>query len=272
MRPGIGKRTAVEVKTALPIPASGVSVEAYRYLTNTAETAACCYFLDFFKIRRKTRLLEDHESASVPLSGLDKIVKHRDGRRKRLLTQHIEPVFKQLLCNGIVQMTRCAVYNEIDVIPSQDILIRTEDIASVFLMGSLTSDIIRLNYRNNLLMLRKNLGKTIALKMMQDGEKASEAAAKGARKAVRTIHARMFMDGMSAAVYLLTFRWAYLRSVFTAHRDFRKLRGKVTVSDIRQYLKEHGSDGRVTGMSSRWIIPAAVFCRRRIFRKMNPDR
>lgn len=141
--------------------------------------------------------------------------------------------------------------------------------------GSLPNDSpkkLYLNYRNNLLMLRKNLGKTIALKMMQDGEKASEAAAKGARKAVRTIHARMFMDGISAAVYLLTFRWAYLRSVFTAHRDFRRLRGKVTVSDIRQYLKEHGSDGRVTGMSSRWIIPAAVFCRRRIFRKMNPDR
>lgn len=137
--------------------------------------------------------------------------------------------------------------------------------------GSLPNDSPRklyLNYRNNLLMLKKNLGKTIALGLLKEGMEAGRCAEKGARIARRRIFTRMLMDGMSAAVYLLTFRWAYFSSVFSAHRDFRKVRVKVTVPDIRKYLEEHGSVARVTGMSRRWIIPTAVLYGKRIFNFM----
>ena len=103
---------------------------------------------------------------------------------------------------------------------------------------------------------------------LKEGMEAGRCAEKGARIARRRIFTRMLMDGMSAAVYLLTFRWAYFSSVFSAHRDFRKVRVKVTVPDIRKYLEEHGSVAMVTGMSRRWIIPTAVLYGKRIFNFM----
>ncbi len=118
-----------------------------------------------------------------------------------------------------------------------------------------------LNYRNNLLMLRKNLGKTLALEDFRHGGKADESASVGERKARRIVHTRMLMDGASAAVYFFTFRWKCLKAVFKAHQDVRKIRIRTTVSDISLYLKEYGRTGSVTGMASRWIIPRAIFCK-----------
>ncbi len=60
-----------------------------------------------------------------------------------------------------------------------------------------------LNYRNNLLMLHKNL------------------PAKGKK---RLIFIRMLMDGASAIVYLLTSRRRLFISVLKAHRDFKRMR------------------------------------------------
>ena len=116
-----------------------------------------------------------------------------------------------------------------------------------------------LNYRNNLLMLRKNLGKTLALEEYAKTGNIRESAEAGAKKAGRIIFTRMLMDGAAAAVYLLTFRWSSLKAVFKAHRDAGKIRIRTTVSDISLYLKEYGSIGSVTGMSSSWIIPRAIF-------------
>ena len=59
------------------------------------------------------------------------------------------------------------------------------------------------NYRNNLLMLYKNLPERLRR---------------------RRIFVRLCLDGASAAAYLLTGRWAFFKSVWTAHRDYRRLR------------------------------------------------
>ncbi len=118
-----------------------------------------------------------------------------------------------------------------------------------------------LNYRNNLLMLRKNLAKTIALKLKREGLGTRESAAKGISAAKRTILARMILDGMSAAVYLATFRWSCFKAVVKAHKDFRKTRDRVTEADVSMYLKQYGEKGEITGMSDIWIIPHGLFCR-----------
>ena len=34
----------------------------------------------------------------------------------------------------------------------------------------------------------------------------------------------MCMDGLSALVYLLTGRWSFFKAVWTAHRDYRRMR------------------------------------------------
>lgn len=59
------------------------------------------------------------------------------------------------------------------------------------------------NYRNNLLMLYKNLPDSFRR---------------------RRIFFRMCMDGLSALVYLLTGRWSFFKAVWTAHRDYRRMR------------------------------------------------
>ena len=59
------------------------------------------------------------------------------------------------------------------------------------------------NYRNNLLMLYKNLPEKIRWSR---------------------IFVRMLLDGASAAVYLLTGRWEFFKAVWRAHRDYRRMR------------------------------------------------
>ena len=66
-----------------------------------------------------------------------------------------------------------------------------------------------LNYRNNLLMLENNLAKTFALEFKS--LPAEKAAAKASRKASARIFLRKCLDGMSAAVYLLTLRFECFR-------------------------------------------------------------
>ena len=118
-----------------------------------------------------------------------------------------------------------------------------------------------LNYRNNILMLRKNLGKTLALNALKSGKDIRTSALEGAKKASRLIFIRMLMDGASAAVYFFTFRWSCLKAVLTAHRDAKKLRIRTTARDISLYLERFGNVGQVYGMSDRWIIPRALFRR-----------
>lgn len=129
-----------------------------------------------------------------------------------------------------------------------------------------------LNYRNNLLMLSKNLAATYALEyflgsMQAYGqpEKKSvktvndprEAAVKGAGKARKTIFWRMVLDGCSAAVYLLTFRFRYFSSVIRAHRDFRRLRQPPDTAGIADFLVNKETSVTIHGFYRKWIVPRA---------------
>ena len=91
------------------------------------------------------------------------------------------------------------------------------------------------------------------------------------KKARRTIFIRMLMDGAACMVYLFTLKWSYCKSVIKAHHDFRKTRDRVTKDDIAAFLKRSGKSVSVTGMSDRWIVPAALFYGKNIFRRLMPD-
>ncbi|MBQ9397691.1 MAG: glycosyltransferase family 2 protein [Bacteroidales bacterium] len=69
------------------------------------------------------------------------------------------------------------------------------------------------NYRNNLLMLRKNLPDSIRR---------------------WRIFERMMLDGVSAAAYLLTGRWSYFTAVWKAHHDFRRMRRDIDPSPFEE--------------------------------------
>lgn len=67
-----------------------------------------------------------------------------------------------------------------------------------------------LNFRNNLLMLHKNLP---------------------ARGRSYKIFLRQCIDGCIGIVYLLTGKWSFFKSVIKAHNDFRKLRKEAIISE-----------------------------------------
>lgn len=128
-----------------------------------------------------------------------------------------------------------------------------------------------LNYRNNLLMLGNNLGKTFALLAYRSGMSPEKAAKSGIRKARRRIFWRMVLDGCSAAVYLVTFRAACFRAVIDAHREYRKLQTAATQQEVQEYLESKGSRAAVCGWYRKWIIPQAIFCGKHIPEKIGPE-
>ena len=115
-----------------------------------------------------------------------------------------------------------------------------------------------LNYRNNLLMLENNLAKTFALGLYSKGMDAEKAAVRGKRQAGRRITFRKILDGMSAAVYLLTLRADCFKAVWKAHKEYRKLRQRQTAQDVATYLETYGSKGEVKGIYRKWIVLSSI--------------
>ncbi len=129
---------------------------------------------------------------------------------------------------------------------------------------------LRLNYRNNLLMLKNNLAMTFALKMYGEGMEIEKAAAKGSGKAARRIFARKCLDGLSAGVYLLTGKLSYFKAVLEAHKEVRKLEGSGKSADkTAAYLTEYGGKASVTGIYRKWIILESMLSGGRIFSSIN---
>ncbi len=158
---------------------------------------------------------------------------------------------------------------------------------------------LRLNYRNNLLMLRKNLARTFALKMYReemlkqvqhdverrgdDGGKVwrdegkrrreiiEKAAAEGCRKAERRILARKCLDWLSAGVYLLTGKFAFFNAVCKAHDEYWKLTDSDAAgrqdgwAEVRDYLVEYGDKSSVSGIYGKSIIFEAILRGDQIF-------
>ncbi len=114
---------------------------------------------------------------------------------------------------------------------------------------------LRLNFRNNQLMLRNNLARTFALELYRKGMEMEKAAEKGCRKAFCRIFARQCLDCLSAAVYLLTGKFSYFKAVCEAYREFRQLAGEQEgAGDVSSYLAGYGDKASVRGIYGKWII------------------
>ncbi len=99
---------------------------------------------------------------------------------------------------------------------------------------------LRLNFRNNLLLLENNLPATF---------KAAGSKCPRLRTRMRII-ARMLLDGVSALVYLFKGKTAFFKAVLEAHREYRKLR-------LKGEIKE--SPSTPEGLYKGWIIPKGLF-------------
>ncbi len=101
---------------------------------------------------------------------------------------------------------------------------------------------LRLNFRNNLLLLENNLPATF----VAEGIKEKRAR----RKTRRRIFVRMCLDGLSALVYLVTRRWSFYQSVVLAHKEYRQLRkpGEIPASPAQP-----------SGLYRGWIVPKGLF-------------
>lgn len=118
-----------------------------------------------------------------------------------------------------------------------------------------------LNFRNNILMLENNLAKTFAL-----GYKdlhAEKAARKGCRKAARRIFIRKCLDGLSAAVYLMTLKINCFKAVWKAHKDAAGMVIKSSEADVAAFIRE--GKGSVQGIYRKWIITSSIMKGNRIF-------
>ena len=105
---------------------------------------------------------------------------------------------------------------------------------------------LRLNFRNNLLLLENNLAKTFrAQGYSVDGSLG---------KARRRIFVRMLLDGASALTYLVTKRYNSYKAVVQAHGEYRKLRRKPTPDEVAMQ-----KDATVRGWYDGWIVPKGIF-------------
>ena len=105
---------------------------------------------------------------------------------------------------------------------------------------------LRLNYRNNLLLLENNLAKTF---------RAQGYSVEGALgKARRRILVRMLLDGCSALCYLVTKKWASYKAVVKAHAEYFKLRRKPSPDEVASQQKEV----TIHGWYPKWMVPRAL--------------
>ena len=93
---------------------------------------------------------------------------------------------------------------------------------------------LRLNFRNNLLLLENNLPATLSSRF---------------RARVRIL-ARMCLDGLSAMTYLLRGKWSFFKAVVQAHREYRKMRRPGEILPERHVP---------AGLYKGWIVPKGLF-------------
>ncbi len=153
--------------------------------------------------------------------------------------------------------------------------------------GTLSNDSpwkLKLNYRNNLLLLDNNLAKTYALEAAtmelateakkESTRKEDETLAVAAKKkAERMICFRMILDGISAAIYLCTFKKGYFNSVKEAHKEYKQLHIDIPASEIATFLetrrqKMSGTHRQAisVGLYKHWMVPRAILMKRGVFK------
>ena len=114
---------------------------------------------------------------------------------------------------------------------------------------------LRLNFRNNLLLLENNLPATFMAEKMadqvgHDASRHSRLDRESRRQARRRIFMRKCLDGCSALVFLLKGKWSFFRAVLDAHREYRKLRRPGEIPP-HPTLPE--------GLYNGWIVPKGLF-------------
>jgi hypothetical protein len=115
---------------------------------------------------------------------------------------------------------------------------------------------LKLNYRNNLLMLDNNLAQTY----MTFGETPQKAFA----HARRTIFQRKCLDGCAAAAYLLSGRFKAFRAVWDAHREAGRLRRGADAGALAQWRETHPS-ARIAGLYRGSVVLASLLKGKRVF-------
>ena len=113
---------------------------------------------------------------------------------------------------------------------------------------------LRLNFRNNLLLLENNLPATFYAEMADqvghDESRHARLDRASRRKARLRIFERMCLDGLSALVYLVTRRYSFYQAVVQAHKEYRQLRRR---GDIPVHPR------RPDGLYDGWIVPKGLF-------------
>lgn len=128
---------------------------------------------------------------------------------------------------------------------------------------------LRLNYRNNLLMLENNLAFTYALEASSRSKNYADAAAAGYRKARITIFKRKILDGFSAIVYLCTFKKSFFNAVLEAHREYRKLRRTVGKAEVETWLGNGARKAVPKGIYPGWFVPKAMIGKKSFFMEIH---
>lgn len=129
---------------------------------------------------------------------------------------------------------------------------------------------LKLNYRNNLLMLRNNLAKTLAIKYLHKGKSIGKAVSKAKGRAARRMFTRMVLDGISAAIFLLTGRLSSYKAVVAAHREYRILRTPAaSAQELEAFLTGHPNIG-ITGIYSRCLPISALVFGKKTFGALQP--
>lgn len=122
---------------------------------------------------------------------------------------------------------------------------------------------LKLNYRNNLLMLSNNLAKTYALEY-SGRHTPRKAASAACSRASRTIFLRMLLDCCSALVYLLGGKAGCFKAVIQAHREYRALVRRPGAEMVADYAASHPGV-KAPKLYDRWIVPLALTKGNRIF-------
>lgn len=125
---------------------------------------------------------------------------------------------------------------------------------------------LKLNYRNNLLLLNNNLAKSYALEKYIKHGKIGKASAAGLRKAAFMLKLRMILDGISAAIYFITGRYSYFKSVLEAHREYKKLQRKVSREEVGEYISVQGKKAFIRGWYNGWIVPQALITKKKVWK------
>ena len=121
---------------------------------------------------------------------------------------------------------------------------------------------LKLNFRNNLLMLSNNLARTYILDYKELPKE--KAIANSLKKANRTILKRMILDGCSALVYLFTGKFKCFKAVLQAHKEYKSLRINAD-SKILENQYDNIENVNIIGMIDKWIIPKAILRKNQIF-------